>query len=210
MWYSLEKIEYVKALKIKWSHKADIQVQVKIIIKLKDEIDIQNISIKLVSNKKWFNQIDKRWLKNYVDLWNISTDILPIFQYFCGEIAPYKVWTRDPRRMFIDELTSIEREKLLSFLYKNKLMIVSDILRWRWEFCAEWILVIRKDGDYHWVLKSINEVMNFYGNWEIIVSPRGSIKIWKITIQRKWGDWWRNTANMLQFKIDPTELFQIK
>jgi hypothetical protein len=42
----------VKAIKVSGSHKADIQVQVKITIKLKDEIDVQNISIKLVSNKK--------------------------------------------------------------------------------------------------------------------------------------------------------------
>lgn len=210
MWYSLESIEYVKAMKIKWSHKADIQVQVKIIIKLKDEIDVQNISIKLVSNKKWFNQIDKRWLKNYRDLWNIPTNIFHTLQYFCGEITPYKDWTRDNRRMFIDELSSAEQEELLSFLNKNKMMIVSDILRGRWEFCAEWILVIRKAGTYEWVLRSINEVTNFYGNWSILLSPKGSIRIGKITMQRKWWDWWRDTANMLQFKIDPTELLQIK
>jgi hypothetical protein len=48
----LKKIEYVKATKITGSHKADIQVQIKIIIKVKDEIDAQNISVKLVSNDK--------------------------------------------------------------------------------------------------------------------------------------------------------------
>lgn len=210
MWYDLQKIEYVKAVKITWSHKADIQVQVKIIIKLKDEIDTQNISIKLVSNKKWFNQIDKRWLKNYVGLWNMPQDVFQLFQYFCWELTPYKKWIRDIRRMFIDEMTHDEQNKILLFLSQNKMTIVSDILRGRWEYCAEWILVIRKTWSYEWVLKSINEVMNFYGNWEICLSPKWSIKIGKITMQRKWGDWWRDTANMLQFKIDPTELFSIK
>ena len=62
---------------------------------------------------------------------------------------------------------------------------------------------------YERVLKSMNEVMNFYGNWDIIISPQWSIRIGKITLQRKWGDWGRETANMLQFKIDPTQLFDI-
>ena len=210
MWYDIQKIEYVKAIKITWSHKADIQVQIKVIIKLKDEIDVQNISVKLVSNKKWFNQIDKRWLKKYVDLWNMPQNVLKIFQYFCWELRPYKPWTKDVRRMFVNEMSIEEKETLLLFLNQNKMMIVSDILRWRGEFCAEWMLVVKKTWTYEWVLVSINEVMNFYGNWEIKLSPRWSIKIGKIAMQRKWGDWWRDTANMLQFKIDPTELFTIK
>lgn len=206
MWYNLEKIEYVKAVKITWSHKADIQVQVKIIIKLTDEIDTQNVSIKLVSNKKWFNQIDKRRLKNYNELWNIPDDVYTLLQYFCGELKPYKDNTKDERRMFITEFSSIEQKKILDYLESNRLMIVSDILRWRWEFCAERMLVVRKTWSYDWSLKSINEVMNFFWGWEIVISPRGSIYIGKITMQRKWGDWWRETANMLQFKVDPSEL----
>lgn len=210
MWYDLKKIEYVKAIKITGSHKSDIQVQIKIVIKLKDEIDAQNISVKLVSNDKWFNQIDKRCLKNYAELWNIPNDVLILLKYFCGEEKPYKQWTKDKRRMFLNEFTDEEICTIMNFLHHNKMMIVSDILRWRWEFCAEWMLVIKKTSNYTWVLKSINEVMNFYGNWTIQISPRGSIKIGRITMQRKWWDWWRETANMLQFKIDPTELFSLK
>ena len=59
-------------------------------IKLKDEIDAQNISIKLVSNKKGFNQIDKRRLLHYAKLWKIQEDVLVLLKYFCGEIKPYK------------------------------------------------------------------------------------------------------------------------
>jgi len=95
MWYDLQEIEYVKAIKVAWSHKADIQVQIKIIIKLKDEIDVQNISVKLVSNKKWFNQIDKRRLKNYAEIWKIPDDVLKLLKYFSGEEKPYKQWTKE-------------------------------------------------------------------------------------------------------------------
>ncbi len=205
MWYTLEKIEFVKAIKISWSHKADIQIQVT--IKMKEEIDAQNISIKLVSNIKWFNQIDKRRLKNYAELWNIKEDVLLLLKYFCWEIRPYRTGTRDPRRMFITEMTHEEVDKIINFLMGNQMMIVSDILRGRWEFCAEWMLVVKRTTTYERVLKSINEVMNFYWNGAIKVSPRWSIKIGKITMQRKGWDGGRDTANMLQFKIDPTELF---
>lgn len=56
----------------------------------------------------------------------------------------------------------------------------------------------------------MNEAINYYfGNGEVRISPRGSLKIGHITIQRKGGDGGRDTANMLQFKIDPTDLFDI-
>jgi len=209
MWYDLSKIEYVKAVKINWSHKADLQVQIKISIKLKDAIDVQNISAKLVSNKSGFNQIDKRWLKQYRDLRPIPKDTYKLLQHFCWELPPYKKGTRDHRRMFLKEFTLLEQEKILNFFKENKMMIVSDILKWRGEFAAEWMLVVRQNGHYERILKPMNEVMNFYWNWDVIISPRGSVYIWKITVQRKWWDNGRPTANMLQFKIDPTQLFQI-
>jgi hypothetical protein len=50
-------------------------------------------------------------------------------------------------------------------------------------------------------------VMNVYGNGEVEISPKGSLKIGRITVQRKGWDNGRDTAKMLQFKIDPIELF---
>jgi hypothetical protein len=50
MGYHLTEIESVKAVKIKKNYKTDVQVQIRLTIKLKEEIDIQNLSVKLVSN----------------------------------------------------------------------------------------------------------------------------------------------------------------
>lgn len=209
MWYDLNEIEYVKAIKINWSYKADIQVQ--ITIKLKKEIDAQNIQVKLVSNKKWFNQIDKRWLNKYVELWDIPDDTKELLQYFVWEKKPYINNPKDNRRMFLDEFLEEEQENILWFFKNNKTLVISDLLKWRWKFSAEWMLVIRKyDSTYDWVLLPMNKVLNFYWNWEVALTPRWSIKIWNVTVQRKWWDNWRETANMLQFKMDPTMLFEIK
>ncbi len=68
MQYKLKEIEYLKAVRL-LKGKTDVQVQVT--IKLKQAIDVQNLQVKLVSNLKGFNQVDKRGVDKYVELWNI-------------------------------------------------------------------------------------------------------------------------------------------
>ncbi|MCL2353937.1 MAG: hypothetical protein FWC69_04835 [Defluviitaleaceae bacterium] len=205
--YKLENIEYVKAVVIS-GHKSDLNVQIK--IKLKDALDIENIQVKLVSNKKGFNQIDKRYLKNYITMWNMPDDVYKLLQYFCGEVKPYKKDVKDPRRMFITELEHEEQDIILEWFKKNKFLIISDCIKGRGELSVEWVLVAQKTiNNQRWVLRNINEVLNHYSQGEVCISPRGSLRLGRITMQRKGGDGGRETANMLQFKLDPTELFEI-
>lgn len=207
MQYNLDEIEYVVA-EVIHGYKADVNVKIQ--IKLKTALDIENIQVKLVSNKRGFNQIDKRWLKNYKDMWDIPEDVYKLLMYFTGELPPYRKNTKDERRMFLNEFTEEERNLVLNWFNNNKMLIVSDILRGRGEFAAEWILVAQRlEKDAKWVLKNINEVMQYYSEGAVEMSPRGSIKLGRITVQRKGGDGGRDTAKMLQFKIDPTELLDI-
>lgn len=172
--------------------------------------NMQNLQVKLVSNKSGFNQIDKRWVETYQELWRIPNNVVRILKHFTGELAPYEKNTKDSRRMFINELSNQDQKALFDFLKNNQTLIVSDILKGRGKFSAEWMLVIIKDEEpIKWALKPINEVLNFFGNGEIKMSPKGSINIGKITMQRKGGDSGRPTANMLQFKINPTKLLTI-
>ena len=69
MGYIIKEIKFVKAVKIAGNYKTDVQVQVT--IKLKEALDCENLSIKLVSNPHGFNQIDKREIKKYVQIWKI-------------------------------------------------------------------------------------------------------------------------------------------
>lgn len=85
MGYDLDEIEYVNA-EILHGYKTDVQVQ--ITIKLKKIIDVQNLQVKLVSNKKGYNQIDKRWIRNYQEMWQIPDDITQILKYYTGEEKP--------------------------------------------------------------------------------------------------------------------------
>ncbi len=49
-------------------------------------------------------------------------------------------------------------------------------------------------------------MQHYFDDGSVEISKKGSLKIGRITIQRKGGDNGRESANMLQFKIDPTEL----
>jgi len=85
MGYKLEDIEFVKAIVIS-GQKADINLQ--IMIKLRQAIDIENLQVKLVSNATGFNQIDKRWIESYVKLWNIPSEVAVLLKHFTGELPP--------------------------------------------------------------------------------------------------------------------------
>lgn len=210
--YDLSDIESVKATKVKGSYKADIQVEIKIEIKLKSLTDIQNLQVKLVSNPKGFNQIDKRWLKSYRELWDIPENVYELLQHFTGEKPPKINNPRDTRRMFASEFLEAEQQILLKFFNDNKTLIVNDVLKGRGKFSAEWMLVILKLKDtdiVSWALEPINKVLNYFGNGEIYITAKGSFKIGNITIQRKGGDNGRESANMLQFKINPAELINL-
>jgi hypothetical protein len=53
-------------------------------------------------------------------------------------------------------------------------------------------------------------VIDFYAAGDVEITIRGSLKIGAITMQRKGGDGGRETAKMLQFKLNPAMLFDAK
>jgi hypothetical protein len=152
--YKLKEIEYVKAIKIS-GYKTDVQVQVT--IKLKKAIDVENLQVKLVSNPKGFNQIDKRWIDKYAEMWNIPFQVVSILKRYTGEEKPSIKNPRDKRRMFANEFTEAEQKILLKWLRQNQSLIVSDILKGQGKFASEWMLVAQKvEKNARWILKPMN------------------------------------------------------
>lgn len=211
MKYKISEIEYVKAIKLtpQLGFKTDVQVQVT--IKLKKAIDVENLQVKLVSNPKGFNQIDKHWVDKYTEMWNIPLQVVSILKRYTGEEKPTIKKSKDKRRMFANEFSQIEQKIILNWLKKNQSLIVSDILKGQGKFAAEWMLVAQKvKKNARWILKPMNFCMNYFGNGKIGITNRGNFKIGRITMQRKGGDGDRDTSKMLQFKINPAELFDIE
>lgn len=75
---------------------------------------------------------------------------------------------------------------------------------------ADWMLVTRlnkRNKTTTWALKDINVVMNFFGSDKVCISPKGSLYIGKITMQRKGGT---PDPTKIQFKINPCQLFNLE
>lgn len=211
MMYKLEEIEYVHAEKIgQKGYKSDINVVIRIYIKKRKLETVENIQVKLVSSKeKGFNQVEKRKVEQYVEQWHIQPEVENLLKLYDGELPP-RVNSRHPRRMFVDEFALNEQDLLREFFQKNLVMIISDVIRGRGRFAAEWSLIIQSYGDvYNWNLLAVNEVISIYaGDCKVRFTSQGNIKLGNITLQRKGGDNGADTANMLQFKANPLILFK--
>ena len=184
--------------------KADIQVRVRTNAGEK----VEGISIKLVSGAQGFNQIDKRWLRQYAAMWRMPADVEAVLKLFTGEMKPNKP-SRNAERMFLNELTGEQQKRVVDFFTANKAEIVSDLFSGDGEFAAKWMMVAQKtSAKPNWVLRSIEYTIKFFSEGPVKITPQGNLKIGRITMQRKGGDGGRETAMMLQFKVNPALLFE--
>lgn len=203
--------EYERLVKFK---KADAQIR--IIIEMGSILNIENLSLKKANSDADYNQIDKRTVDDYQEMWKFDQEISLWLKLFTGEIAPKnqkkligKIKPRDQRRLFLTEMPETIQKKIIEFFQENKILIISDIIKGRGGLSADWMLVTRlnkQENSTTWVLRDINTTMNFFGSGEIRISPKGSLSIGKVTMQRKGGT---PDPTKLQFKIKPGQLFAL-
>ena len=200
--YKLLEIESVSATK-PHGEKADVEVRIKSKVGEKKE----GISIKLVSSPNGFNQIDKRWLSHYVKMWKMPTDVEAALRLFVGEMPPTKP-SRETNRMYLNELDALAQKSVIDFFTANKADIVSDLFSGDGIHAAAWVMVALKSSDKpRWVLRTDADTIKFFSEGKVELTRNGNLKIGRITMQRKGGDGGRETAKMLQFKINPALLF---
>jgi hypothetical protein len=205
MGYAAAQIVSVAASK-PHGEKTDVQV---VVTTSKDTFK-EGISIKLVSNPNGFNQIDKRWLANYAKLWKMPADVTAGLKFFLGEKKPDRR-SRNAERMFLNELDAGIRDKIVNFFSENREAIVSDIFEGDGEFAAKWFMVAYKASETpRWILRPASDAVKFFSEGPVTVTRAGNLKIGRITMQRKGGDGGRETAKMLQFKINPALLLDAK
>lgn len=211
MMYDLNEIESVYAEKIgQRGHKSDINVCIKILVKKKHLESVENIQVKLVSSKnKGFNQVEKKKVEQYVEKWHMPCKVKELLMLYDGELPP-RSGSKEKNRMYTYEFAPDEQKILLDFFQKNIIMIISDVIRGRGRFAAEWTLVIQNyEKTYNWKLMAVNEAISIYaGDCKVSFSKYGNIKLGNITLQRKGGDGGKDSANMLQFKANPLILFK--
>ncbi len=203
--YNLAAIESVIATK-PHGEKADVEVRVK----TRSGERKEGISIKLVSNTNGFNQIDKRWLATYAKMWKMPDGVREALKLFVGETPPNRT-SRDANRMFLNELNADAQKAVIDFFTANREMIVSDLFSGDGAHAAGWVMVALKLSDKpRWVLRTDADAIKFFGEGKVQLTRNGNLKIGRITMQRKGGDGGRETAKMLQFKINTALLFDAK
>jgi len=203
--YKPTEIESVTATK-PHGEKADVEV----FVKTKKGETKEGISIKLVSSQNGFNQIDKRWLSHYVKMWKIPADVEAALKLFVGETPPNKP-SRDPNRMYLNELDVASQKAVIDFFSANRAKIVHDLFSGDGPHAAGWVMVALKSTDKpRWILRTDADTIKFFSEGKVELTRSGNLRIGRITIQRKGGDGGRDTAKMLQFKINPALLFDAK
>ncbi|MCX7880076.1 MAG: type II restriction endonuclease [Ignavibacteria bacterium] len=185
-------------------------VRIRIIICVESLIKFENLSLKKANSDANFNQVDKRKVDEYQKMWNFDDEISKWLKLFTGELNPKDCGMnklKERGRVLISEMPDEVKRKIINFFLTNKSKIVSDILKGRGELSASWMLVTKYDKNENtttWTLKDINSAIKFFGYGEVLVSPRGSLYIGRITMQRKGGT---PDPQKLQFKIKPCDLF---
>ncbi|NKQ38573.1 MAG: hypothetical protein HF967_03705 [Methanosarcinales archaeon] len=149
-------------------------------------------------------------------MWRFDDEIAFWFKLFIGELDSKKhsrktgiKEIRDQRRLFLNEMPKTIQNKIIKFFEKNRIIIISDIIRGKGGLFADWMLVTKLNKENkttEWILMDINSVMNFFGMEEVCISPRGSLYIGKITMQRKGGT---PDPTKIQFKMKPCQLFNL-
>ncbi len=203
--FKIEDIVSVVATK-PHGEKADVEI----LVKTKAGERKEGISIKLVSSENGFNQIDKRWLSHYVKMWKMPADVEAALKLFVGETPPMKP-SEKPDRMYLNELEPAAQKAVIDFFDVNKTDIVSDLFSGDGVHAAGWVMVALKSSEKpRWVIRSDADAIRFFSEGKVELTRNGNLKIGRITMQRKGGDGGRETAKMLQFKINPALLFNAK
>jgi R.HinP1I restriction endonuclease len=203
--FKIADIEKVAAAK-PHGEKADVEVR----LTTRSGEKKEGISIKLVSSPTGFNQIDKRWLATYAKMWKMPADVHNALKLFVGELPPRSAG-RDPKRMYLNELTPEEQKAVVDFFTANRDEIVSDLFAGDGSHAAGWVMVAFKaTANTRWVLRSSADTIKHFADGKIEITRAGNLKIGRVTMQRKGGDGGRETAKMLQFKINPVQLFDAK
>lgn len=131
--YQIKENEFEKLMKFK---KADAQIR--IVIKIGNVLKIENLSLKKANSDADYNQIDKRSVDDYQSMWGFDDEIAFWLKLFTGELIPKKYIKvtgvknfRDDRRLFLNEMPQKIQNKIINFFSKNKIIVISDIIKGR-------------------------------------------------------------------------------
>ena len=192
MGYKIDCIKRINAnCPRKSSQKADIILE---ITNIDETIDIHKISCKKGSG----NQVNKRPVNRYKELWNLSEITVKALKKFVGEnkYMPVELLKRGEitvekykKRMIFKELEPYEQKAILKEFTEKKDLILKFIIQGIGDMSADWWM---RDND----LDSIQSILSVAGTGGVVPTRTG-FKIGVIKVQRKGGT---PDPQSLQFK----------
>ena len=209
--YDNEVRQWLTAMSYDWDSIVDVSAQalsvhkgkkidVTVSITMKDGTkQIENISLKKVKRGADYNQVDKRWVREYKTMWNLSDSMIKGLKMFTGD---------DYKRVYLNQLPTNLKNEIIEFFLKNKERVVHDLVKGVQKPQSDWVLVTIKNGKTEWILRDIESALKIFATGDVHITKKGNLLIGRIVMQRKGGDSGRPTANMLQFKIHPTDLVE--
>jgi hypothetical protein len=166
------------------------------------------ISLKSYKIKAPFNQLERGEVDRYTTQWKLSSTVSEGLKYFCGRFKPYQgINLRDKkkRRMYMDELDITFRNSILEFFTAQKYQVISELIRGRNQlYPPDFFMVYDYNNNFARIVP-IEDTIRVFALGEVLVTKRGNIQISNsITLQRKGGDKGKDSANQLQFKMNPS------
>jgi len=199
---NLENIIDIEKLPKKNNEKSDVRV----LIKFKNKDVTFNISCKSYGDAS-FNQIDKRPVNKYAEIFNFPDVVIEALKKFTGEINDGV-----NKRKYFDQLLKEERRHILNYFKKISKEIIELVFIGNGSNKINWVVLRKKETPNE--KEKINILpVSFCIDWangEVRESKlhRGHIStfsVGKIKIQRKGGT---PDPNSLQFKFSPGDLHE--
>lgn len=171
-----------------------------------------DLNISLKKYKANFNQIERRSVSSFSELYNAPKDVIRLLDLFVGNLDPINYngkKTKSNKRMFLNEFSIEDQNKIISFFQRIIRPLIKNLLVGFDTKNKPSILALSPSetnfSDCR--LMTMDEAINkLIGDGKVSITPRGSLKIGNITLQRKGGDNGAESANDLQWKFKPKDL----
>jgi len=146
-----------------------------------------------------FNHVARYKVDKYGEVLGMPDDVVETLKMFCGDI---KV-DPDKKRLFMKDISKERVDNVLEYLSNNKRKLLEFVFYGEDPDTAPKYYIVTYQDKYH--VFNTSDVVDYYMQSEPEVSPRSSLKIGGLTIQRKGG---QGSPNDLQIKIKPLDLIR--
>lgn len=207
----LEKELKVKAKTAK-AHVLAGRGKTDITVSLSNNNKTVDLNISLKKYKANFNQIERRSVSSFGELYNAPKDVIRLLDLFVGNIDPINYngkKTKSNKRMFLNEFSIGDQNKIIYFFQRIIRSLIKNLLVGFDKKNKPSILALSTSETNFSAcrLMTMDEAINkLIGDGKASITPRGSLKIGNITLQRKGGDNGAESANDLQWKFKPKDL----